>query len=180
LSAIGMTENAPPPPAAPPPVPAAQVQQFNQVLEVDEVYPPPLPPWIPSRLYCVGVDGEITIDSAMWESDSEASDVVDSETLPVDVMLNYFRYTHGRRCAQFTPPSADNSWNRDGQYLLPTEYVPKPKGRQTTGGSAGWSLMVVNSRWFDWRISIGCVILFLTTICISRIFKLRRTQGFSM
>jgi len=38
-----MTENAPPPPAAPPPVPAAQVQQFNQVLEVDEVYSPPSP-----------------------------------------------------------------------------------------------------------------------------------------
>jgi hypothetical protein len=35
----------------------------------------------------------------MWESDSEASDVADSENLPVEHILNYFRYNHGRRFA---------------------------------------------------------------------------------
>lgn len=60
------------------------------------------------------------------------------------------------------PLLAKDSWNRDGQYLLPTEYHP----------FKGPLLMLVNLRRFDWRINIDCVILFWGSIYISQLSRL--------
>ena len=60
------------------------------------------------------------------------------------------------------PLLTNDSWNRDGQYLLPTEYY----------SFRGESLILVNLKPFDWRINIDCVIPSWGIIYISRILRL--------
>lgn len=66
------------------------------------------------------------------------------------------------------PLLTNDSWNRDGQYLLPTEYY----------SFRGELLILVNLKPFDWRINIDCVILSWGIVYISQILRLVIRQRF--